>query len=185
MIQFKEELRTERLRLKVLDQENADTLSGLVSENKARLQESFPITVSRTTDAASAVHYLNELEHDRLHGRSVLYGVWYRSALIGLVIVKNIDWRIPRCEVGYLVAEPYEGLGFTSEALKAVCQYCFRELAILKISAKIIPSNQQSRQLVEKLGFELEGTLRKEYITGLGEVVDVSYYGLLSQKESD
>ncbi|TXK38135.1 GNAT family N-acetyltransferase [Pontibacter qinzhouensis] len=180
MIQFKEEIRTDRMRLKVLRHQNAEVFASLVSKNRSRLQESFPITVSRATDAASAGTYLQELELDRNTGRSVLYGLWFRETLVGMIIVKNIDWRIPRSEVGYFVSKTYEGLGFTSEALKAVCDYCLEELSILKICAKIIPTNSQSRQLVEKLGFLLEGTLRKEYKTGLGEVVDVCYYGLLN-----
>ncbi|WP_187263972.1 GNAT family N-acetyltransferase [Pontibacter beigongshangensis] len=185
MIQFKEEIRTDRLRLKVLEEENASTFAELVSANKTRLQESFPITVRRATDKGAASIYLKELQYDRLHGRSVLYGVWFRGLLVGMIIVKNIDWRIPRSEVGYFVTQTYEGLGFTSEALRAVCLYCFDDLSILKICAKIIPTNLQSKQLVEKLGFELEGTLRKEYKTGLGEVVDINYYGLLSQSRPE
>lgn len=182
MTTFYDEIRTERLKLKVLREEQALPFAALVAANKERLQESFPVTVARATDRVTASSYLRELTADRRQGRSVMYGVWLQEELTGIVIVKNIDWRVPKAEVGYFVSEIYEGLGFTSEALRALCRHCFQDLHILKLFARIITTNTRSLQVVERLQFELEGTLKWDHKTGLGEVVDVAYYGLLNRE---
>ncbi len=42
---------------------------------------------------------------------------------------------------------------------------------------RIHPDNIAAKKVAEKCGFELEGTIRKEYKTPSGELVDLLYYG--------
>ncbi|MCC9137147.1 GNAT family N-acetyltransferase [Pontibacter silvestris] len=180
-VAFREELETERLRLKILREDNAEVYLALVAKNRERLQESFQVTVSKVSDIKSTKAFLKKAYNELRYGKLALYGLWYKGALAGMVTIKDISWQVPKCEVSYFVAEEYEGQGLASEALKKVCFYCFSELKILKICARIIPDNSRSIRLVQKLGFELEGTLKADYKTGLGDLIDTKYYGLVNE----
>ena len=50
-----------------------------------------------------------------------------------------------------------------TEALKSVSQYAFSEFGLIRITAFVLESNMASAKVLEKSGFNFEGTLRKYY----------------------
>ncbi|MBK0035339.1 GNAT family N-acetyltransferase [Erwinia sp. S43] len=83
---------------------------------------------------------------------------------VGL-IGTNAEWAPYRqAEVGYSLLSRYFGLGYGSEALAALCEYLFRECEFHKLKAQVVEGNWASRRVLEKNGFELEGTLRDNYL---------------------
>jgi RimJ/RimL family protein N-acetyltransferase len=61
--------------------------------------------------------------------------------------------------------------------LRAIFYYPFRQLTCVRMTAPMSANNAAARRFVEKLGFVLEGTLRKAWPDGSDEVV----YGLLKE----
>lgn len=66
-------------------------------------------------------------------------------------------------EVGFLLAPEAQGKGYGTESLRAVCDYAFSAGGLRRLTACVTAGNQASRQLLEKTGFVLEGTLRESY----------------------
>jgi RimJ/RimL family protein N-acetyltransferase len=64
-------------------------------------------------------------------------------------------------ELGYLLAKPYQGLGYATEFVKAVINYCFLELAIPHIVAVIDINNTASIHLAERVGMLKCGTYKR------------------------
>lgn len=88
-----------------------------------------------------------------------------------------------RSEVGYGLYEAYRNNGYMYEAMQKVVEYGFEELKLNRIEACISPDNIPSRKLIEKLGFEEEGTLRQHY-KSKGKIYDsVIYSKLKSDKK--
>ena len=94
-----------------------------------------------------------------------------------MVFIKNIDWRIPKCELGYFIDKSFEGKGIMSKVIDDTISYCFNDLKMEKIFLKIGPENIGSKRIAERKGFVLEGVLRKEFRLETNELVDVEYYG--------
>lgn len=65
-----------------------------------------------------------------------------------------------RAATGYVLARDSWGRGYASEALRAVVAVA-RELRIRRLYALCHPEHAASRRVLEKCGFELEGTLRR------------------------
>jgi len=63
-------------------------------------------------------------------------------------------------EIGYWVAAGQRGRGYAFEAARAVVDFAFAELAIRRLEWVAYVGNRPSLALAEKLGFQLEGTLR-------------------------
>ena len=99
--------------------------------------------------------------------------------MIGIVNIKNIDWHVRLCELGYFLDEDFEGKGIMTEVLDKTIDYCFKELTMNKLFLRIGGENIGSQRLAEKKGFKLEGTLRKEYRIETGQLIDVEYYDKL------
>ena len=81
-------------------------------------------------------------------------------------------------ELGYYVAEEYWGRGIMTEAVKQICVYVFCKSNILRIYAEPFAYNAASCRVLEKAGFQYEGTLRNNAVKN-GKVIDMKMYSLL------
>ena len=73
--------------------------------------------------------------------------------------------------------------GYMTEALTLFCEYLFEMLPINRIALRMCADNTGSQKVAEKIGFKLEGTLRKAYFYR-GRFVDFLMYGLLREEVS-
>lgn len=89
--------------------------------------------------------------------------------------------QFKRAELGYWLAEPFWGQGFTTEAAAAVIRFGFEQLKLRKINARHIVVNGASGKVMVKNGMQLEGTLRREMVRD-GKEHDVMVYGLLAEE---
>ena len=93
-------------------------------------------------------------------------------------------WMLPshRAEIGYaLNNDRHKGKGYTSEAMKPVLEYGFREMSLNRVEAFLNPENTPSRKLVEKYGFTHEGLLKEHYYNGT-DYEDSACYRLLKSE---
>lgn len=95
---------------------------------------------------------------------------------IGVFRQENIHRQT--AELGYYVAEEYWSRGIMTEAVKQICEYVFSKSDILRIYAEPFAYNIASCRVLEKAGFQYEGTLRSNAVKN-GEVIDMKMYSLL------
>ncbi|MDE7390087.1 MAG: GNAT family N-acetyltransferase [Lachnospiraceae bacterium] len=81
-------------------------------------------------------------------------------------------------ELGYYIAEKYWGKGIMTEAVKQICEYVFDKSDILRIYAEPFAYNTASCRVLEKAGFQYEGTLRNNAVKN-GKVIDMKMYSIL------
>ena len=97
---------------------------------------------------------------------------------IGVFRKDNIHSRT--AELGYYVSELYWGRGIGTSAVKQVCDYIFDNTDIIRIFAEPFSYNAASCRILEKSGFEYEGTLRKNAVKN-GVVLDMKMYSIIKQ----
>ncbi|MDD4509292.1 MAG: GNAT family protein [Eubacteriaceae bacterium] len=81
-------------------------------------------------------------------------------------------------EMGYYISESYWGKGIMTEVVKKTCKYVFDNSDIIRIYAEPFAYNAASCRVLEKAGFQYEGTLRNNAIKN-GKVIDMKLYALL------
>ena len=84
-------------------------------------------------------------------------------------------------ELGYYIAEEYWGKGIMTEAVKQICEYVFGDSDIIRIYAEPFAYNIASCRVLEKVGFQYEGTLRSNAVKN-GKVIDMKMYSLLKEE---
>ncbi len=103
------------------------------------------------------------------------------GTLIGVIGADDLDvGTTHRANVGYWLAKPYWGRGLMTAALQRYVQYAFGHLGLARLTAEVFPWNEASARVLEKVGFQQEGRLRK-HREKEGALVDVFYYGLLRE----
>lgn len=89
--------------------------------------------------------------------------VWLIQRKADGVIMGTIGCTIHfhRVEIGFALGSPFWGEGYMPEALAAVCEAAFADGRIARIQALCDEENSQSSRVMEKVGMQLEGTLRR------------------------
>lgn len=80
--------------------------------------------------------------------------------------------------LGYALSEDFWGQGIMTEAARAVLAYGFDTLGLGLISVVHYPENFGSRRVIEKCGFQYEGTIRQADKIYTGEILDVKAYSI-------
>ena len=165
--------------LRLLQLGDLDPYFEMVQRNRKRLTDHFVGTVSRTKTLEEAQEFVEEMIRHTISNTYFPYVIIDESdnRIIGFIDLKNIDWSIPKTQIGFYIDESYEGKGIISKALQQIIDYCFNEKGFEKLFMQIHPENMAAQKVAEKCGFELEGTIRKDYKTPSGQLVDLLYYG--------
>ena len=95
------------------------------------------------------------------------------NELVGGVDLHSIAWSIPRCEIGYWVAERWAGQGLAAEGVREVLRIAMEELGMVRVEARCDGRNEAAHRLAERVGMQWEGRLRSYERDAEGELCDV------------
>lgn len=106
----------------------------------------------------------------------VAFAITVDNKVIGSISVSR-QGNIHRqtAELGYYIAEEYWGKGIMTEAVKQICEYVFAKSDMIRIYAEPFAYNIASCRVLEKAGFQYEGTLRNNAVKN-GKVIDMKVY---------
>ena len=85
-----------------------------------------------------------------------------------------------RAEFGYsLFHDDFKNLGYMSEVAPVILKYGLKNMNLKRIEAMVSPTNVASLRIIQKLGFEREGLMKKHYLRD-GIFEDSVVFGLLT-----
>jgi ribosomal-protein-serine acetyltransferase len=169
------------VRVALFEPDDAEALSALVAAEAERLARWFP-WVAGTTVAVTR-SFIDGAIGSLAAGEGFEAGIWHRGRLAGAIGVHEVDGRVGRGQIGYWLAAEHEGQGVASAAARAVTRELFVDRGFRKVEIRAAVDNARSRAVPERLGFALEGTLRRDAWNGRA-AVDQAVYGLLREEWS-
>lgn len=137
-----------------------------------QLTDRFPYPYTRE-DAEAWVDFARDQDPETLfaidNGRELIGG-------IGLIPQDDVYSR--SAMLGYWLGESFWNLGIASLAVRAIVDWAFAELDLIRIFAFVFESNTASTRVLEKTGFTLEGTMRRA-VFKRGRLMDQALYAIL------
>lgn len=110
---------------------------------------------------------------------ALYWGVTLQDGKVrGLFGFNYWDQRHHRAMIGFDLARAYWRQGIGEEGVKAMVQFGFEHMQLNRIDAATIANNIATLHLLEKVGFQREGTIR-EHSWQDGTYHDLAMYGLL------
>jgi RimJ/RimL family protein N-acetyltransferase len=100
-----------------------------------------------------------------------------RGEVAGDLTTHDCDPRVGAFSYGISIRRERRREGYAAEAILLILAYYFRELRYQKATVRIFSWNTPSVQLHERLGFTLEGRIRRTVFTQ-GEHFDELVYGM-------
>ena len=149
---MKDRLETRRLILRPISDSDAQVISKLGNDiDIARMTSSIP----HPYPVMSAEFFIMSNRENRRRGLCCNYAVTRQDddTLIGIVGVfrRSEDAAL---ELGYWLGKPYWGLGYTTEACRAVLEEAKASLGVMRIIAGVFVDNPVSLKVLKKLGFK-------------------------------
>lgn len=101
---------------------------------------------------------------------------------VGLASITNLDFKNSVATLNIKIhSNSNRGKGYGEKIIKMLADYCFNELNLNCLNAKVLESNNASNNMFVKIGFFHEGTLRERVFKN-GKFNDVNVYSLLKKE---
>lgn len=113
-------------------------------------------------------------------GQRITTFINYRHALIGMIGFTRIDKKHHLGEMGYWLAEKYQGKGIMTKCCQTFLHYGFELLGLNRIEMRIITGNERSLKLPPRLHFIHEGSLKQAILQG-DQYQDLEVFGLVKE----
>ncbi len=107
--------------------------------------------------------------------------IWHRGRVAGVIGTHRIDWRNRRAELGYWLAEEFQGRGLMSDACRLAITHLFGEMDLHRVEIRCAAGNAKSNAIPRRLGFKLEGTHRDAELVN-GRYHDLLVYAMLKSE---
>lgn len=96
--------------------------------------------------------------------------------LVGSSGLHQVDWRIPKAELGYWAHQQFVGQGLISEAVAAITAYAHHEMGMRRVEIIVSERNARSWRVAERNGYVQEALLRQHRLNPDGRIDDTRIY---------
>lgn len=142
---------------------------------RKHLGASFPSPYDLSA-AQKWIEYCSQNEYGREE-----FGIFVDDQFVGCGGIElGKGFGMKNMHVGYRIGAEFRGKGYATDFLQTIIGYAFEKYDIERIHSKVYSYNPASARVMEKVGFEHEGTERSA-IFYQGEFADVWTYGLIKQ----
>ncbi len=174
-------LETERLILRAPKYADVTDVFDICSHpDSCRFADWYPHSEKSETKA-----YISWLKKQMRNSRQNGY-TWFveqkeKQKVIATISVVEWDHSGNIATVGYTLSHEYQHKGYATEMLLAVLRYLFFSESAVRVQAKVMLENAPSIRLLERVGMQKEGLLRRGAYCKT-ECVDVYLYALLKEE---
>jgi|SRR5579871_4557976 len=166
--------------LRLLEERHAPAAFGAIERNREYLRKWLPwVDTSRTLDDTRRFIRTSLKQFAKNEGFAA--GIWQGADYIGTIGFHKVDWLNRKVELGYWIAEAFQGRGIMTSACNAVIEHAFQEWALNRVEIHCAVENTKSCAIPKRLGFRLEGTLREAQLVS-GRALDIKVFGLLARE---
>ncbi|SKB44367.1 GNAT family N-acetyltransferase [Maribacter arcticus] len=155
------EIETERIRLRLIDRSDLDSIHTLHSLPETDKFNALGIPNSIEETKAIIEPWIKENRSEEIKNYTFAIDNKSNGKFMGLFGLKIGHQKYKRAEVWYKIHSDYCKKGYATEALKAIIDFGFDALKLHRIEAGCAVENIGSIKVLEKSGMLREGRLRQ------------------------
>ena len=175
MIQLLDKFKVEEISLS-----DAWSLCNFMVANEGRFMRYFPKTLEQNLTPTLSKIFVQKKVTQFCNKEEFLFTIKENESttIIGLVYIKELDWKKKQGEFAYCIGYQYENKRITSTAIKVLSAYAFNNLDLEILQIIVHKNNTGSVKVVDSNGFIWKKTLLKSF-TPPGEIpLDMELYEL-------
>lgn len=175
---LEESLESNNIILQRFNMTHAAPLYQFIISERERLSEflPWPRYIQKVEDEEKFISSMEKSWEDKLcFGYAIVNS--HTDEVMGAIDLHAISWENFRGEIGYWIAQKFEGRGYIHEACKRLEQYLFT-VGFNRLEIRCNSLNHRSLNIPKRLGYQLEGELREDAMEN-GHFRNTLIYGLL------
>jgi len=153
-------LRTDRLLLRMLREEDIDTLTAYRNDPQVSALQDWDLPYPRERAERLVAGHADR--DDVLPGKGTQLAIDLDGQLIGDIYV-GLDEHAGVAEIGFSLAAEHHGKGYAVESVSAVVDDLVERLGVHRLVAELSPDNLASARLLERLGMTFEYFAEKSF----------------------
>ncbi|SDM13262.1 GNAT family N-acetyltransferase [Kriegella aquimaris] len=162
----------------VLD--DAADLCHLMVSNMARFERFFPNTLRQNLTVKTSQDFIRKKQ---TQFKTNFEFTWLlkeavSSKLIGLIILKELNWIDGVGELAYCIDKNFNGKGWMTQAVKIISKHAFEQLKLGSLQIVVHKENTGSIRVAEKCGYIWKRTLSEAYTPPKESALDMELYEL-------
>ena len=174
----------ERCYIRQLTPDDAQTVLDLRLANKGFLKPWEPVRQAPFFTLQAQAAQI-EVEQRQWHNDlGFPFGVFDKETdeMVGRVALANVVWSAwQNATLGYFIAEKWNGKGFATDAVRAVCGFGFEVARLHRVQAGVMPRNKGSLKVLANVGFRHEG-FSPRYLNINGKWEDHEMFALTAEE---
>ena len=163
---------------------DANLLNQFIVENSERLKYYFPVTLEMNSSLEKTKQYIVTKTKEIEEKTNFTFAIRDKNnqQIVGLIIIKKIDWDTKQGEFAYCIGSELEGKGLTSFAVKEMTKFAFDNLDLKTIQIIAHKTNLGSVKVAINNGFIWQKTLENEFTPTNEAPLDMELYELQNEK---
>jgi hypothetical protein len=127
---------TDSFHIITLQADDSKSLSEMMVLNFDNFKRYFPITLSKNLSIEDSLSYIEEKRKENASKSEFTFGIKdvSNSKIIGLIIIKEINWDTKQGEFANCISTEYEKKGWMSKAIALTSKYGFEVLTLFRVN---------------------------------------------------
>ena len=165
------------IEIRLVAEGDAPRVFALTDQDREYLRQWLP-WVDRTLTVADTEGFVQRALDQLRRGEGFQACIEYQGKLVGVLGFVYLDAVNRRAEVGYWLAQAFQGRGIMTRACRRLVAFAFESLELNRVEIRVDVENRKSRAISERLGFAQEAVLR-ESVEEHGRFRDIVLYAQL------
>ena len=170
----------EDITLRLPEEREAEGATALIRQNLAHLREWLPWATDNFS-VEDALEFIKRARRQFAENQAVFTHIIYQGRHAGNIGYNQLDWTNRATEIGYWLAESFQGKGIMTRACRSLVDYAFGEFKLNRVGIHCGLGNAKSRAVPERPGFKQEGVFRQaEWLHD--HFTDLVIYSMLAEE---
>lgn len=161
--------------LRSIEPKDATTLMEL---NNSQEISKFVVGTPQSVTLEQQLKWMESLKNETNVKRWIID---FEGVAVGTIILSSIDPKNSTGNMNIKLLPSCQGKGIARASLQKACDIAFDEMDIQCLTAHILPYNEKSINLFEKIGFQKDGVLRSRVVKD-GVRYDLLAFSLLKEE---
>lgn len=163
LYEFPDSFESERLLLRSPRPGDGETVHACVLDAQEYLRPWMPWAVEIPSEEGyEAFVRRRHIEFQERKELQLLIFLKETGEMIGSTGMHNLDWNVPRFEIGYWIHPDHAGQGYVTEAVEAITDFAFDQLKAERLEIRCDEENVRSAAVARRAGYVHEATLQRE-----------------------
>lgn len=175
---------SEHFSIALVQPKDALQLNKMLVSNTDRFVKFLPRTLEENSTLEGTQNYISRKIKAAKKKKAFVFVINDKHSrdIIGMIILKNLDWETKKGEFAYCIGKRFSGNGLMTTAIKATSEHVIENMGLETLQIIAHKTNTPSVNVALQSGFKWIETLENEFMSMDGMPLDMELFELRNER---